>query len=233
MKFEAPLTEGRLIRRYKRFLADVKLADGQTVTAHCANSGSMMGCDAAGARVWLLPNPNPKAKLDWRWEMVEVGDTLVGINTARPNHIVAEAIEAGKIPELAGYESLKREQKYGKSSRIDILLEDAAKPRAYVEVKNVTLRTGEHAAFPDAVTARGAKHLDELVDMVRAGHRAVMVYLVNRMDCAAFRTADEIDPHYGERLRHALAKGVEAITVRAHLSPEGIHAHGRVPIDLD
>lgn len=220
MKFHAPLIEGVLVQRYKRFLADVRLPGGEVVVAHCANSGSMLSVKEPGARVWLSPAADPARKLRYTWELIEVNGALVGINTALPNRIVAEAISEGRIKELAGYGSLKREQKYGRNSRIDILLENPGRPACYVEVKNVTMRRGftaDHPAeFPDAVTARGAKHLIEMADMVRAGARAVMVYLVQRTDCTRFCVAGDIDPAYEDGLAEALAAGVEAIC--SHIS---------------
>jgi sugar fermentation stimulation protein A len=230
MKFEETLTEGRLIKRYKRFLADVELPGGEIVVAHCANSGSMLGCKEPGSRVLLSPNRNPKAKLDWRWEMVDVDGFLVGINTSHPNAIVAEAIEAGKIPELTGYGSLRREVKYGVNSRIDVLLEEPG--LCYVEVKNVTLKVGDDAQFPDAVTTRGAKHLRELMDMVDEGHRAVMFYLVQRGDCQSFSPAEHIDRAYAEGLRAAAEKGVELLCYTCDLTPEKIEIAGTLPIRL-
>lgn len=220
MKFDQPLVKATLLKRYKRFLADVVLEDGKETTAHCANSGSMLGCKDEGSTVWLSPNTNPKAKLGWRWEMVEVDGGLVGINTSRPNHIVEEAILDGTITELQGYGTLKREQKYGRNSRIDLLLQDPG--LCYVEVKNVTLREGTEARFPDAITTRGTKHLGELADMVADGHRAVMVYLIQREDCDAFAPADDIDPDYGSTLRDVLGRGVEALAYRCRLTPQEI-----------
>ena len=220
MKFEEPLLKATLVKRYKRFLADVRLEDGSEVTAHCANPGSMMGLTEPGSTVWLLPNRNPKAKLDYRWEMIEVDGGLVGINTARSNRITEEAISEGRVPELEGYETMRREVKYGQNSRIDLLLE--APERCYVEVKNVTLRRNGFAEFPDAVTARGAKHLKELTDMVHEGHRAVMLYLVQRMDCRDFRLARDIDPDYGAAFDAARAAGVEALAYSCRLSPREI-----------
>lgn len=230
MNFEEPLTEGRLIKRYKRFLADVTLPDGTVVTAHCANSGSMKGCAEQGARVWLSPNRSKTAKLDWRWELVEIGGAMIGINTNRPNAVAAEAISAGQIPELAGYATLKREVKYGKNSRIDILLQGPG--LAYVEVKNVTLAGGDCARFPDAVTARGTKHLHELSDMVTQGYRAVMLYLVNRDDCRSMAPADDIDPVYGQAMRKAKDAGVELLAYRTLPRPVGIQLDVSVPIIL-
>lgn len=236
MKFAQPLIEGVLLQRYKRFLADVRLPNGDVVTAHCANSGSMLSVKDPGARVWLSPATDPARKLRYTWEMIEVNGTLVGINTSLPNRIVADAVADGKIKELAGYASLKREQKYGKNSRIDILLEDPNRPPCYVEVKNVTLRRGFtpafQAEFPDAVTARGAKHLVEMADMVKAGARAVMVYLVQRADCTRFSIAADIDPAYADGLKTALSAGVEAVVYGCDLSPDGITVAGSLTLDL-
>ncbi|WP_417463354.1 DNA/RNA nuclease SfsA [Kordiimonas sp.] len=236
MKFEHTLQKGTLIKRYKRFLADVELPSGEVVVAHCANSGSMLGCKAPGSTVWLSPNTNPKAKLNWRWEMLDVNGALVGINTSRPNAIVEEAILNGDIAELSGYRSLRREVKYGTASRIDILLEDPQKTDAaqkcYVEVKNVTLRVEDEAQFPDSVTTRGAKHLRELMDMVAEGHRAVMVYLVQRGDCEAFAPAAHIDKVYAETLGEAAKAGVELLCYTCDLSEEAINVAGTLPIRL-
>ena len=234
MKFEEPLVRATLVRRYKRFLADVRLADGTELIAHCANPGSMIGVMAPGSAVWLSPNTNPKAKLDYRWEMIEVGGGLVGINTSRSNRIVEEAITEGRVPELGGYATMRREVRYGQNSRIDLLLEGPGRSDApglcYVEVKNVTLCRNGYAEFPDAVTARGAKHLRELSDMVGAGHRSVMVYLVQRMDCRTFRLARDIDPEYGAAFDKALAAGVEALAYGCRLTTEDITLDGPVHI---
>jgi sugar fermentation stimulation protein A len=238
MRFPAPLVPARLIRRYKRFLADVRLADGSEITVHCANPGAMLGLDAADAEIWLSESPNPARKLKFSWELIRVGDHLVGINTAHPNALVAEAIAAGRIPELAGYATLRREVKYGRNSRIDMLLEDpatagsAGRPPCYVEVKNVHLKRGNAAEFPDSVTARGAKHLQEMADMVAAGARAVMVYLVQRADCDGFRIAGDIDPAYARALDRALAQGVEALCYGCVLTEEGIEVGGPLPLHL-
>lgn len=235
MKFSETLVKARLIKRYKRFLADVQLESGEVVTAHCANSGSMMGLKEPGVTVWLSPNTNPKAKLDWRWELVELDSSLVGINTSRPNAIVEEAIQLGKIAELVGYDHIKREVKYGQNSRIDILLtKEDSDQKCYVEVKNVTLKGEGDAAntalFPDAVTARGTKHLNELVDMVTIGHRAVMVYLVQRMDCTQFAPAQSIDPLYSDTLKSALNKGVEALCYQCKITRSEISVEKQLPI---
>lgn len=223
MRFESPLTEGRLIRRYKRFLADVELAGGEVVTAHCANPGAMLGLKAEGSRVWLSPATSETRKLRWSWELVLADGTLVGINTAHPNRIVAEAIAAGQVPELAGYQGLRREVRYGENSRIDILLESETGPSCHVEIKNVHLmRQAGLAEFPDSVTARGTKHLGELSRIAEAGGRAVMFYLVQRGDCQSFTVAADIDPAYATALRAALASGVEALCYDCEVTTEGI-----------
>lgn len=225
MKFDDPLIPGKLIERYKRFMADVELADGQVVTAHCMNSGSMLGLTAPGNPVWLSPAKNPDAKLKWKWEIVEVDGVRVGINTGHPNQLAAEAIASAQVPELAGYASLRREVKFGaENSRVDLLLEghNDGHPTTFVEVKNVTLRQGNAAAFPDAVTARGAKHLRELTLMVQQGARAVMFYLAQRDDCGRFTLAEGIDPAYAKAFREARAAGVEAIAYAFSVSPQEI-----------
>ncbi|NQU59315.1 MAG: DNA/RNA nuclease SfsA [Rhodospirillales bacterium] len=226
MKFPDPLIPGRLVKRYKRFLADVELEDGTVVTAHCANSGSMLSVKEAGAEVWLSPARNPERKLRYTWELIKIGATFVGINTALPNAIVEEAIKADKIPELTGYATLRREVKYGKNSRIDLLLEDPGRPICYVEVKNVTLRRGlekgDPVEFPDSVTTRGAKHLVELSDMVAQGHRSVMMYLVQREDGDTFTIAGNIDPDYKAGLDAAMAAGVEVLCYQCTLDTTGI-----------
>ncbi len=208
-----PLVPATLIKRYKRFLADVELDSGETLTAHVANPGSMIGLADPGMRVWLSRSDNPKRKLAYSWELLEIGGALVGINTGHPNRLVTEAIEAGAIAELAGYADLRREVKYGKNSRIDILLEGGSDPRpCYVEVKNVHLsRQPPLAEFPDSVTARGTKHLVELGDMVEEGHRAVMLFLVQRTDCTHFSLAADIDSTYAETLETAQKRGVEVL----------------------
>ncbi|MES0870348.1 DNA/RNA nuclease SfsA [Pseudovibrio sp. SCP19] len=232
MRFDVPLVTGRLIKRYKRFLADVTLDDsGAEITAHCANSGSMMGLKEPGIKVWLTPNDDPKRKLKYSWEMLEIDGAMVGINTSRPNGLVEEAIEAGRIPELSGYDKLRREVKYGKNSRIDILLEGEGDKRTYVEVKNVTLaREDGVAEFPDAVTARGAKHLDELADMVREGHRAAMVFLIQRDDCDALVLARDIDKKYGEAFDAAVKAGVEVYAIGCRLTADEIIADRAIEV---
>lgn len=235
MKFPDPLIRGRLIKRYKRFLTDVELDDGSVVVAHCANSGSMESVKEPGAEVWLSPARNPDRKLKFTWELIRIGGTLVGINTSLPNLIVSEAIENGVVDELTGYGSLRREVKYGKNSRIDILLEDDEKPKCYVEVKNTTMRRnldGGPVEFPDAVTSRGAKHLVELSDMVKDGHRAVMFYLVQREDAETFTVADDIDPTYADELAKAMKVGVEVVCYACTLSPDEIVVTRKIPVSL-
>ena len=236
MKFPDPLIPGTLIQRYKRFLADVELADGTTVTAHCANSGSMLSVREPGSDVWLSPARNPDRKLRYTWELIRVGEALVGINTAHPNRLVEEAIEDGTIAQLAGYGVIRREVKYGRNSRIDLLLEADDRPKCYVEVKNVTLKRDKNvpgrAEFPDAVTTRGAKHLVELTDMVDQGHRAVMMYLVQRPDCDLFSVAADIDPGYAAGLKAAMAAGVEVLCRECAVSKKEICVAGPVPVDL-
>lgn len=227
MQFKTPLLRGRLVKRYKRFLADVVLDDGREITATCPNTGSMMGLAEPGLPIWLSQSASPTRKYAHTWELVELGTgtsrTFVGINTSHPNGIVSEAIAEGFVQPLAGYASLRREVKYGQSSRIDILLEDPIKGCAYVEIKNVhLLRQPGLAEFPDSRTERGVKHLAELTDMRRAGHRAVMVYLIQRGDALRFQTARDIDPKYADALASARAAGVEAYAIRCRITPEAI-----------
>lgn len=235
MRLPSPLLRGTLIARYKRFLADVRLDDGRLVTATCPNTGSMMGLAVPGAAVWLSESDSPTRKYRHTWELVEAdlgaGPTLVGINTGHPNKLVAEALQARRIKALAGYPGLRREVKYGRNSRIDLLLECASKGLCYVEIKNVHLsRRHGLAEFPDSVTARGTKHLAELADMVRAGHRAVMVFLIQRSDAKRLALARDVDPNYGVAFDAAVAAGVEAIALRCRMSPEEILVDRPVPI---
>jgi sugar fermentation stimulation protein A len=234
MKFVTPLIRGRLIRRYKRFLADVVLDDGREVTATCPNTGSMIGLTAPGSVVWLSLSDSPTRKYPHTWEMVEAdlgaGPAIVGINTNHPNRIVSEAIASGTILELSGYATLRREVKYGLSSRIDILLESPSKPLCYVEIKNVHLsRKLGLAEFPDSVTERGVKHLVELSAMVAAGHRAVMLYLIQRADAERFAFAQDIAPRYVAAYEAARSAGVEALAYGCDVKPEGIEIIRPVP----
>jgi sugar fermentation stimulation protein A len=235
MRFSAPLVPATLIRRYKRFLADVTLPSGEQITAHVANPGSMIGIAPAGARVWLSKSDNPKRKLPYSWELIEVdlgsGQEIVGVNTAHPNAIVGEALAVGAIKELADYDRVRREVKYGVNSRVDFLLEHDARPPCYVEIKNVHLmRAKGLAEFPDAVTARGAKHLDELAAMVAAGHRAVMLFLIQIGSAERFSLARDIDAAYGKAFDRARAAGVEALAYRCRLTREAIEVDNAVPI---
>src|SRR5262245_31552130 len=235
MRFPAPLVPATLVKRYKRFLADVMLPSGETVTVHCANPGAMTGLNVPGARVWLSRSANANRKLPHSWELIEVdlggGAELVGINTAHPNALAAEAIAAGAIPELVGYDTIRREVKYGKGSRVDFLLEAPGRPPCYVEIKNVHLmRRAGLAEFPDAVTKRGTRHLQELADMVAAGSRAMMLFLVQIGSARSFALARDIDPAYGRAYDAARAAGVEAIARRCRLSCDGIDVAEAVPI---
>ncbi len=233
MQFEKPLRPARLIRRYKRFLADVAFEDtGETVVAHCPNPGAMLGLADEGMRVWLRPAKNPKAKLPFAWELTELATGLVGIDTGRPNAIGETAILAGEITELAGYANLKREVRYGVNSRIDIHLSDPVRPDCYVEIKNVHLEREGRAEFPDSKTARGAKHLVELGDMAEAGARAVMLYIVQRADCGSFRLAEDIDPGYAAAYRLARTRGVETLCYDCAITLEGIELRKPVLIDI-
>jgi sugar fermentation stimulation protein A len=236
MKFPSPLIPGKLIHRYKRFLADVTIAGGVVVTATCPNTGSMLGLTTPGSTVWLSESDRATRKYRHTWEMIEAdlgtGPELVGINTGHPNALVAEAIGAGIIPELHGYTSLRREVRYGEASRIDLLLESGADPRpCYVEVKNVHLmRVAGLAEFPDSKTERGVKHLRELSAMVAEGHRAVMMFLVQRGDATRFKLASDIDPTYATAYRAAAAAGVEMLCYRCRLSPTEIVVERRLDI---
>jgi len=232
VRFDQPLTKARLIQRYKRFLADVEMADGSVVTAHVANPGAMTGLAEPGSEVWLSRSPNPKRKLPWSWELISIGDGLACVNTGHPNQVAFEAIAAGAIPELAGYGEIRREVKYGANSRIDLLLAGSGRPTCYVEVKAVTLKQGDAACFPDSVTARGTKHLGELAERVRLGDRAVMLYLVQRGDCSLFRPAGWIDPAYAAALRRATAEGVETLCYACRLSLNGIEIDRALPLEL-
>lgn len=227
-----PLIEGRLIRRYKRFLADVELDDGTVLTVHCPNSGSMLGCVGAGWPVRLSLSDNPKRKYPHTWEMVHNGRCWIGINTMRTNRIVEEAIRGGQITELSPFDELRPEVRLGDSSRIDFVL-DRGQRRTWIEVKSVTMvDDGGRYAFPDAVTTRGARHLRELTTAVEAGDRAVMFYLIQRSDGDGFATADHIDPAYGDELRRSVERGVEVLAYRAEVSPVEIRVAERVNVSL-
>ena len=242
MRFPADLVAAKLIRRYKRFLADVELADGNVITVHVANPGAMTGLQTPGARVWLSRSPNPARKLPYSWELVEAdfgnGPELVGVNTMHPNTIVAKALAENAIPELAGYSSIRREVAYGEgsfgsASRVDFLLEHSGRPPCYLEIKNVHLmRKPESAEFPDSVTLRGARHLEELAAVVASGARAVMLFVIQIGSAKSFTLARDIDPAYGRAFDRALAAGVEAIASVCALNENEIVLNRRVPIEL-
>ena len=236
MQFSQPLRQGTLVKRYKRFFADVALADGSVVTAHCPNPGSMLSVSAPGSRVWLSETANPARALKYTWELVAVGDTLVGINTGLPNRLAVEAVQAGAISALAGYGRLQREVRYGTGSRIDLLLADGQRPTCFVEIKNVTLRRGTNASqpveFPDSVTERGLKHLHELIAVVKAGQRAVMLFVVQRSDAPSFRVAADIDPRYAQALQQAVVAGVEVLCYSCDVSLTGVRVTAPVAVEL-
>lgn len=222
MKFEQSLVSGKLLRRFKRFMANIELDSGKIITAHCPNSGSMKSCVTPGWRVMLSQSPNPKRKYKYTWEMIHNGKCWIGINTNIPNVITAEAIAMGKIPELRGYVTIRREVGYGLNSRVDILLQNDLNS-CYVEVKNVTLVESDgNYYFPDAVTERGRKHLYELINVVKSGNRAVMMFVVQRDDGDTFRPAAHIDPAYTKALREAYEKKVEILVYRAQVDPQKI-----------
>jgi sugar fermentation stimulation protein A len=234
MLFDSLLLPGTLIRRYKRFLAEVLLADGQMVTAHCPNPGSMLSVNAAGSSVWLSRAEKPGRALGYTWELIRVGETLVGINTSRPNRLVEEAIAGRRLPELEGYATLRREVRYGYNSRIDLLLEAQGRATCYVEIKNVTMKRGLGrdipVTFPDSVTVRGAKHLTELAEVVRQGGRAVMLYVTQRSDAERLTFADDIDYVYTRAVRVALEAGVELLCYRCNVGLNEIRLADPIPI---
>jgi len=226
------LIPGILIKRYKRFLADIKLQSGEIITAHCPNSGSMTDCSTPGRPVFVSYHDNPKRKLNYTWELIEMPDSLVGVNTQWPNKLVARAIATGVIEELAGYPALKQEIKVSEHSRLDILLSDGEDRLCYVEVKNCTMVKDSIAAFPDAVTTRGKKHLVELQNLVGSSIRCVIFYLIQRMDTNLFRPADEIDPEYGKELRKAYKNGVEILAYDVSIDQTKIGVNNRIPFRL-
>jgi sugar fermentation stimulation protein A len=230
MDFPQPLTRGTLVARYKRFFADVVLEDATPVTAHCPNPGAMLGLNTPGLPVWLSKSDDPKRKLAHTLELVEADGGMVGVNTMHPNRLVAEALAGDAIPEVAGYATHRREVKYGVNSRVDFLLEAPDRPPCWLEVKNVHLRrAGSLAEFPDCVAARSLKHLRELTAMVEAGHRAVMLFVVQRTDCDAFEACADLDPAYAAGLAAAAAAGVEVLAYRCTITPGGVALADRVP----
>jgi sugar fermentation stimulation protein A len=230
MQFKQELIHGKLIQRYKRFLADVELDNGEVVTAHCTNSGTMKSCLEEGAEVYLSPVNDPKRKTKFTWEMIKINNGWVGINTSNPNLLAFEALRDQKIAGLRGYEHIRREVKFG-DSRIDIVAEND-KEKCVIEVKNVTMKEGIWARFPDAVTVRGKKHLETLVELKARGFRTVMLYVIQRSDIKMFGPAWEIDPAYSEALVNAMAAGVEIFPVMAQVTPQSIEILKIVPFDL-
>lgn len=227
-----PLMRGRLIRRYKRFLADVRLDSGETVTAHCPNSGSMKTCSEPDRPVYLSRHDKPSRKLKYTWELIQMPGSLVGVNTLTPNRLVQRSVENKDVPELSGYREIQKEPVISPKSRLDLLLTGSGSKACYVEIKNCTMIDGQAAMFPDAVTARGLKHLLEMHQLVSQGHRCVMFFLVQRMDARFFRPADEIDPAYGKALRKARQNGVEVLAYDVDIDLAGIRLNRKLPLRL-
>ncbi len=230
MIFEKPLIPGKLIKRYKRFLADIELSDNTIVTAHCTNSGSMKSCIEEGAPVYLSPAKNPKRKTKYTWEMIFINGGWVGINTSNPNKLAFEAIKEGRIEKLKGYSFVKQEVTFG-NSRFDLYAENETE-KCFIEVKNVTYKEGKYALFPDAVTKRGKKHLETLIDVKKQGMRAVMLYIVQREDVEAFGPARNIDPDYANALDKAVYEGVEIIAITANVTPQHILLTNELAVKL-
>ena len=227
-----PLISGILLKRYKRFLADILLTDGTKVTAHCPNSGSMTGCSEAGRPVYISRHDNPKRKYPYTWELIDMGTSLVGVNTMTPNRLVAETIVEGNISEFNGFDKIQREIKVGNHSRLDLKLEKKGSPSCYVEIKNCTLVENNTALFPDAITIRGQKHLAELEILVKKGHHCVMFFLIQRMDAHGFSPADHIDPAYGEKLRQSASAGVQILAYDVAIDLNQIQINQKLPIYL-
>ena len=232
MRFETPLIRGRLVRRWNRFLCEVALDTGQTVRAHCPNPGAMLGLSTPGLPVWVEPNDDPKRKLRYGWRLAELpGGHWAGIDTSVPNRVAGEALRARALPGLAAYGTVRPEVRYADRSRVDFLLQESGLPDVYVEVKNVHLRReGDWAEFPDCVTKRGARHLDDLAAMVAQGHRAVMLYIVQRTDCARMRLARDLDAQYGRAFDRAAAAGVEAQAWDTTISAQGVAMRAELPV---
>lgn len=230
MFFNQKLVHGRLVKRYKRFLTDVKLDDGTEVVAHCTNSGSMKSCLKEGAEVYLSPVDDPKRKTRFTWEMIRINGRWVGIHTGRPNQLAVEAVRNGEIPGLTGYTKVVPEKKIH-DSRLDVMAQNEEET-CFIEVKNVTLKEGYYALFPDAVTTRGRKHLETLIRLKEEGYRAVMLYIIQRMDVKVFAPAREIDPGYSDTLKKAVEAGVEVFPVQAEVSPEGIMLKETLPFEI-
>ena len=238
MQLPVPLNSGNLLRRYKRFLADIRLDTGEEITAHCPNPGRMIGLTDSGSKVWLSCSDNPKRKLQYTLELMETNGSLVGINTTHPNNIVSEAIKENMIPGLYGYKTLRREVNYGQRSRIDILLDDEIRGRCWVEVKNVHLRRDSclgygTAEFPDSVTERGARHINEIVNRIIAGDRGILIFLVQRMDCRYFKIAKDIDPNYYQTLLRGVEAGLEVLCFDTAICLKSIKLRDELEIILD
>ena len=235
MDFHTSLIPARLIRRYKRFLADMRLEDGREITAHCANPGSMMGLKDEGQLCWLEPNDDPKKKLKYGWRLVDhENGHFTGVDTSMPNRELKAAFMAHDVPEVADYATVRPEVKYGENSRVDFLLTDDDKPDLWLEVKSVTLcRTPGLAEFPDSVTARGTKHLNDLAEQARRGDRAMLFYLVQRTDCTSVTLADGIDPTYAQAFRAARKAGLEVLAYTCKITPKGITLNAHVPFSFD
>jgi sugar fermentation stimulation protein A len=230
MHFEKALTHGFLVKRYMRFLADVKLDSSEIVTAHCTNSGTMKSCLETGAEVYLSPVDDPNRKTKFTWEMIKINGEWVGINTSNPNKLAFEAVKAGQIEKLKGYTEVQAEVKFD-DSRFDLMAKNS-KETCFIEVKNVTLKEGKYALFPDAVTSRGKKHLETLVKVKEQGMRAVMLYVIQRTDVEIFSTAKQIDPEYSKALKIAYDKGVEIIPLQVKVTPEKIEIVKELPFEL-
>lgn len=232
MDFDPPLIEAVLLKRYKRFLADVRLADGTELTAHCPNPGAMTGCAEPGWQAALSLSPNPRRKLPYTLEMTHNGTTWIGVNTQQANHLVEEALREKKIPELAAYPAWRREVPYGEKSRVDFLLEKPDE-RCYLEVKSVSLTQAETYLFPDSKTSRGKKHIEELVAMKQAGHRAILLFVVQREDGKQFAPAINIDPAYSQALKQGVEHGLEVLAYQCQLSPESWSLSHPIPWSLE
>lgn len=230
MNFKNPLVHGILIKRYMRFLADIKLDSGQIVTAHCTNSGSMKSCLESGAEVYLSPVDDPSRKTKFTWEMIKINGDWVGINTSNPNKLAFEEVKAGGIEKLKGYSEVQAEVKYG-DSRFDLMAKNNNET-CFIEVKNVTYKEGNYALFPDAITSRGKKHLETLVKVKEQGMRAVMLYIIQRTDVEIFSTANQIDPEYSNALKKAHKKGVEIIPLQVKVTPQSIEIVKEIPFEL-
>lgn len=223
-----PLIRGTLLKRYKRFLADVKLDTGEMVTAHCPNTGSMKGCSEPGRPVYISQSDNPKRKLKYTWELIEMPTSFVGVNTLTPNRLVYKAIQDGMIPEFQGHDTIHREVNIGNGTRIDLVLDKESAP-CFIEIKNCTLVTNGLAQFPDAVTQRGLKHLQELRKLVKKGHRGVLFFFVQRMDATAFQPANDIDPDYANMLERVYDQGVEVVIYDVSIDLKGIRINKPIP----